>query len=87
MKAFSNYMKKAYKLDILSKNSSNQAKDGKSVENTISLEYNFNRKVNLLLIDDLFYTGNTLKECCRVLKQDKNVENIYCLVMTRRRRK
>lgn len=87
VKVFSKYLNKEYNQNILRKISNTQAKDGKSVENMIKLEYNFDRKVNILLVDDLLYTGNTLKECCKVLKQNSNVEKIYCLVMTKRRRK
>ena len=87
VKTFARHLNKEYKLNILNKITSVQAKDGKSVENMIKLEYNFDRKVNVLLVDDLFNTGNTLRECYKVLKQDCNIEKVYCLVMTRRRRK
>ena len=56
---------------------------GKSVANTIKMNYNLDKKVNILLVDDLYSSGMTMKECCKVLKQDKNVNKIYCLAMTR----
>ena len=39
--------------------------------------------VSILIVDDLYSTGATLNEVCKILKQDKNVGNIYCLVMTK----
>ena len=77
------YLEKEYKLDLLYKTSSNKAKDKKSVANTIKMNYNLDKKVNILLVDDLYSSGITMKECCKVLKQDKNVNKIYCLAMTR----
>lgn len=37
----------------------------------------------ILVIDDLYSTGATLNETCKVLKNDKNVKKIYCLAMTK----
>ena len=87
VKAFAEYLEKDYKLDLLYKINNEQAKDGKNIANTIKKNYNLDRKVNILLVDDLYRTGNTLRECCKVLKQDENVNNIYCLVMTRTKNK
>ena len=84
-KAFAEYLEKDYKLDLLDKIGSEQAKDGKDIANTIKKKYNLEKKTNVLLIDDLLGTGNTLKECCKVLRMDENIEKIYCLVMTRTR--
>ena len=87
VKSFAEYLEKDYKLDLLYKINNEQAKDGKNIANTIKKNYNLDRKVNILLVDDLYRTGNTLRECCKVLKQDENVNNIYCLVMTRTKNK
>lgn len=87
VKAFAKYLNKQYKLNLLKKNSSNQAKNGENVINTIEKVYNLEEKVNILLVDDIFRTGNTLKECCKILRQDKNVDKIYCLAMTRTRKR
>ena len=39
----------------------------------------------VLLVVDLYSTGETLKECVRVLKQDKKIGRIYVLTMTKTR--
>lgn len=74
--------------DFLKKNSNNQSKNldpsqKKAISGSIeSLKY-FTVKVNVLLVDDLYASGVTLKESVRVLKEDKNINNIYVLTMTK----
>ena len=46
----------------------------------------FKKKVNILVIDDLYDTGTTLNEVCTVLKKDKYVDKVFVLVMTKTRR-
>ena len=41
------------------------------------------KKGSILLIDDLYSTGVTLKTLCELLKEDNNVENIYVLVVAK----
>ena len=41
------------------------------------------RKHNMLLIDDLFDTGTTLKECVNVLREDPLIDKIYVLTITK----
>lgn len=38
---------------------------------------------NIALIDDIYTTGSTIKECCRVLEQEANLKNmnVYVLVV------
>ena len=43
------------------------------------------RPHNILLIDDLYSTGETINECVSVLKADPLLKNIYVLLMTRTR--
>lgn len=42
---------------------------------------------NVLLIDDLFRTGRTMRAACVAIKTDKNVKDIYTLAITRTRRR
>lgn len=42
---------------------------------------------NVLLIDDLFRTGRTMRVACVAIKTDKNVKDIYALAITRTRRR
>lgn len=37
----------------------------------------------MLLVDDLFDTGETLKECVKVLKEDINFRSVYVLTITK----
>ena len=76
-------MGKEYKLDILSKESNLQVKDGYNINGMIKQDKNMENKANILVIDDLYSTGATLNEVCKVLKNDNNVKNIYCLAMTK----
>lgn len=85
-KEISKYLNKNCDFKVLSKNSELQVKDGYSVKDKIIQNKSINRPSNILLIDDLYSTGETLNEVCRVLKKDKNVKNIYCLVITKTKR-
>ena len=44
------------------------------------------RKVSLLLIDDIFDTGSTLRQCTEVLRKDPLINEIYVLTITKRRK-
>ena len=39
----------------------------------------------ILLVDDLYGTGDTLRECVKVLREDSLLRNIYVLAMTKRK--
>lgn len=41
------------------------------------------KRHSILLVDDLYSTGTTLKECVEVLRNDRNIDQIYVLVMTK----
>ncbi|MCK9477179.1 MAG: hypothetical protein M0R46_14740 [Candidatus Muirbacterium halophilum] len=57
--------------------------DEKKVKNTIIALKKANKRHNILLVDDLFESGETLNECTRVLKQDELLNKIYVLAMTK----
>lgn len=86
------YLDKPFYFNLLEKITTNKVKDmyisdkAKSIKGNIVKKKAFKRKVNLLLIDDLYETGSTLSETCSVLKQDKNTEHIYVLTMTKTKR-
>lgn len=50
-------------------------------KNSISKERHLRKKGNILLVDDLYSTGATLRSLCSLLKDDPMVENIYTLVI------
>lgn len=83
------FLNKPIFCNLLEKVTLNQIKDvnfhdkEKLIKGTIRKSKHFTRSVNLLLVDDLYQTGSTLKEVCNVLKQDENVNNIYVLTMTK----
>lgn len=82
-KAIASVLGKEYKNDILSKESNLQVKDGYNISGMITQNRLLEDKSNILIIDDLYSTGATLNEACKVLRKDKNVGKIYCLVMTK----
>ena len=85
-KAISEYLEKECKLDLLIKNNNLQVKDGNNVKGTIKPNTINQDLGNILIIDDLFSTGATLNEVCKVLKSNNNVGKIYCLVLTKTKR-
>lgn len=58
-------------------------KDGYNISGMIRKNKNIDNEVSILVIDDLYSTGATLNEVCKVLRNDKNVKIIYCLAMTK----
>ncbi len=80
----------AYTDEVLKKNSSvaikNTAKEERNLEGLISKVKNAKRTCNILLIDDIVDTGTTANECVRLLKQDPNIQNVYFLAITKRRK-
>ena len=82
-KEIAKYLGKECKLDVLSKESNLQVKDGYNISGMIRKNKNIDNEVNILVIDDLYSTGATLNEVCKVLKNVKNVKTIYCLAITK----
>lgn len=82
-KEIAKYLNKECKLDILLKESNLQVKDGHNVSGMIKQTKKLEKQSNILIIDDLYSTGATLNETCKILRKDGNVKKIYCLAMTR----
>lgn len=82
-KEIAKYLNKECVIDMLSKESELQIKDGYSVNGMIIKNKKVENKKSILVIDDLFSTGATLNEVCRVLKTDDNIDKIYCLALTK----
>lgn len=82
-KEIAKYLNKECVIDMLSKESELQIKDGYSVNGMIIKNKKAENKKSILVIDDLFSTGATLNEVCRVLKTDDNIDKIYCLALTK----
>jgi len=74
---------------VLEKVSSASSKDmdrtNKRLKGSIQAKIKATRSHNILLIDDLFETGQTLTECVSVLKSDPLLKKVYVLVMTKTR--
>ena len=79
-----------YDLNIFRKTSDVQAKDmsedDKNLFGCIEMLKHSTKSHNVLLVDDLYQTGSTAKECVRLLLEDANINNIYYLALTRRKK-
>ena len=85
-KEIANYLGKECRCNVLNKISDFQVKDGHNVKGTIKQISELQMSGNVLVVDDLFSTGATLNEVCKVLKNDKNINKVYCLVLTKTKR-
>ncbi|WP_341876684.1 hypothetical protein [Defluviitalea saccharophila] len=77
-----------YFKDFLIKNTDIESKnlnDKSVISNSMTRTKRFLKKVNVLLIDDLYKSGASMNEAVRVLKEDKNINNIYVLALTKTR--
>lgn len=77
--------------DFLFKNGESQSKnlgleEKQILKGTIERKKMFTEKVNILLVDDLYQSGETLNECVKVLRADSNIDKIYVLTITKTRR-
>jgi predicted amidophosphoribosyltransferase len=82
------YLKKPFSEEVLIKTTDEQLKNQSSDEKSIitgSIKQlrPAKRPCNLLLVDDLFQSGATIAECVKVLRQDKLIEKIYVLAITK----
>lgn len=77
------YLNKECNTNLLIKYSSLQSKNGYDIMGTIRQIAQLGKELNILVIDDLYSTGATLNEVCKVLRNDINVKKIYCLAMTK----
>jgi predicted amidophosphoribosyltransferase len=87
--AISNYLKIPMSIQVLKKLKHEQLKNASTdkkfdlIKGSIIKDKNFKKKVNILLVDDLFDSGATLNEAVDVLKSDINVADVYVLTMTK----
>ena len=76
-----------YRDDVLFKSSEVQSKDMKKkrklLSGTITVTEEARQEQNILLIDDLYSTGATLRECVERLQQDYAAKNVYVITMTK----
>lgn len=81
--AISELLGKPYTTDVLSKTSVVQAKnlsrEYKDLSGTIKKLLAAKRPCNILLVDDIYSTGQTANACVSVLKTDPLINNIYYL--------
>lgn len=87
--AIANYLSIHFSEDVLVKTSNveskNMMKSDKKLEGMITATKKATRVHNILLVDDLYSTGETLKECVNVLRKDPLLKKIFVLTMTKTR--
>ena len=72
--------------DVLSKTNDVQSKnlcDKSQLSGTIVQNRFSNRKIDILLVDDLYSSGTTANECVSILRHDPNIGKIYYLAITK----
>jgi len=88
-RAIATYLGVSFTDQVLQKTSNHQAKnmdrDQKILSGSIIALKKAKRPFILLLIDDLYSTGETITECVKILRQDQNLKKIYILTMTKTR--
>lgn len=80
-----------YSDEVLQKISSIESKglssvDKGQIQGTIIKTAMATKEYNMLLIDDLYKSGATLKECIRVLREDAKIKKIFVLTITKTRK-
>lgn len=87
--AISDYLNISVSDEVLKKTTSEQSKNmdrsQKHLEGSIIALKKAIKPHTILLVDDLYSTGETLNECVRVLREDENLKKIYVLAMTKTR--
>lgn len=79
---------KPYSDSILHKNSKIQAKNAENgFEDGDFTSTYYGQKTSILIVDDIYGQGNSLKACIKTLKQNSNIRSIYYLGVTKIRRK
>jgi len=88
-RAIANYVGLSFTDEVLEKNTSVQSKDmdksNKNLSGSITAKIRATRPHIILLVDDLYSTGETINECVSVLKADPLLNKIYVLLMTKTR--
>jgi len=85
-KEVAKYLKTLYSDEVLINTSHTEAKHETKPQGSIEINKRPKYKYNILLVDDLYNTGNTLKECVKVINENNLAYQIFVMTITKTRK-
>lgn len=91
-KGLSSSLNIPFDVEVLNKTNKEQIKNldqeekMKNIANSLSINLSTDKKINILLIDDLYDYGTTLERATKLLKEHDSVNDVFVLTITKTKR-